>query len=105
MMNVNRQLGFDLIQLANNNCYFSKYMINLTSFLVQSQSIKSKISSSFVDFKETAGSALGHYFCQVLVSSKWIYKSRPGNHLDVCSGIDGRAIYQLHKFQRKNRNV
>jgi hypothetical protein len=47
------------------------------------------------DFRDTAGSARGHYFWQDLITARWIYESRPSNHLDIGSRIDGFVAHLL----------
>jgi SAM-dependent methyltransferase len=47
------------------------------------------------DFRLAAGSASGHYFHQDLWAARLIYRTRPADHLDVGSRIDGFVAHVL----------
>lgn len=43
----------------------------------------------YSDYKEQAGSAIGHYFHQDILIANYIFKNNPTNHIDIGSRIDG----------------
>jgi SAM-dependent methyltransferase len=47
------------------------------------------------DYKDSAGSATGHYFHQDLWAARKIYRRRPPSHVDIGSRIDGFIAHLL----------
>jgi SAM-dependent methyltransferase len=47
------------------------------------------------DYKDSAGSASGHYFHQDLWAARKIYRRRPSSHVDIGSRIDGFIAHLL----------
>jgi len=47
------------------------------------------------DFRQSAGSASGHYFHQDLWAARRIFRAQPADHLDVGSRIDGFVAHLL----------
>jgi len=47
------------------------------------------LSPILTDYRDTAGTATGHYFWQDLITANWIFTRNPANHLDVGSRTDG----------------
>lgn len=43
----------------------------------------------YSDYREQAGSAIGHYFHQDLLIANYIFKNNPASHIDIGSRVDG----------------
>ena len=77
-----------------------KFITDLTRFKLlnsKSKSYKLGISLSPVlrDYRDSAGSAKGHYFWQDLICAKWIFERSPNSHFDVASRVDGFVAHLL----------
>jgi SAM-dependent methyltransferase len=57
--------------------------------------VKFTLSPIFSDFKQSAGSADGHYFWQDLIVAQKIFNLNPKVHLDVGSRVDGFVAHLL----------
>lgn len=95
-----RQCGFDPINFTASLKGVSKYIFDLYRFrLMNKGSSRYKlpivISPVLKDYRDSAGSATGHYFWQDLVCAKWIYERSPIDHFDVASRIDGFIAHLL----------
>ncbi len=47
------------------------------------------------DYRDSAGSAKGHYFWQDLICARWIFERSPQSHFDVASRVDGFIAHLL----------
>lgn len=52
-----------------------------------------KVFPIYADYKEQAGSAVGHYFHQDLLVANYIFIANPIRHIDVGSRIDGFSAH------------
>lgn len=87
---VSRQFGFDPIRFLRAIRYLPRFILDLLLFVLNAKRISPiHLSPTLNDFKESAGSASGHYFWQDLIAAKWIYSAKPNHHLDIASRIDG----------------
>lgn len=91
-----RQVGLDPLRFVRGLSNFPHFLFDLIRFL-RLGPIKTRFRLSPVlnDFKESAGSADGHYFWQDLITAQWIYSNGHGSHLDVGSRIDGFIAHLL----------
>ena len=53
------------------------------------------LSPVLKDYKESAGSAAGHYFWQDLICAQWVNSANPRSHFDVASRVDGFVAHLL----------
>jgi hypothetical protein len=53
------------------------------------------LSPVFRDYRDSAGSAKGHYFWQDLICARWIFEKTPKSHFDVASRVDGFIAHLL----------
>lgn len=91
-----RQVGLDPTKTIESCRNLPKYFIDLVRFIARHRSVKGlRISPVLNDFRDSAGSADGHYFWQDLICAKWIFEENPENHLDIGSRIDGFIAHLL----------
>lgn len=85
-----RQIGFDPVKTFRALSSAPLFIKSLVHFISLNGSIRGlRVSPVLNDFKDSAGSADGHYFWQDLICAKWIFAQNPVTHLDVGSRIDG----------------
>jgi hypothetical protein len=90
-----RQFGFDPLKTIKSTRSFFRYVLDLVEFKWHSKLKRVKLRPALLDFRESAGSADGHYFWQDLLCAKWIYEENPDQHFDVGSRIDGFIAHLL----------
>lgn len=84
------QLGFDIRKTYYGILFLPKYLAQLIYFLFKSRSIKVKVLyPQLLDWKDSSGTAEGHYFHQDIIVARWIYEASPKRHVDYASRVDG----------------
>jgi hypothetical protein len=80
-------LGIDPVKLATLR-YLPQFISDVKEFKRQGGKI-GRYYPILTDYKDSAGSARGHYFHQDLLVAGYIHERHPGRHIDVGSRIDG----------------
>lgn len=87
-------IGIDIKKIYSNLKNFHRFykeyrLYNKKNNREQFSSSLNDIYPILTDYKDQAGKAKGHYFHQDLWAARKIYKSKPKEHYDIGSRIDG----------------
>ena len=90
ILNALREFGIDPLKLLTGLKGLGRYISNLIMFIIKSRNLRNfRIEPVVCDFRTTSGSGDGRYFWQDLICAQWISQSKPQEHVDIGSRVDG----------------
>ncbi len=95
-LNASRQFGFDPVKFINACRGIPRFTRDLSLWRRMTGATNPfSVHPVLADFRESAGSADGHYFWQDLIAARWVHQTNPQHHLDVGSRVDGFVAHLL----------
>jgi SAM-dependent methyltransferase len=99
-LNLSHTWGFDPVSFAVGVASLPRYFAHLVRYRRSARDTPFALHWGpmfpvLSDFRETAGSARGHYFHQDLWAARKIFAARPPEHMDVGSRVDGFVAHVL----------